>query len=310
MSDVQKILSIAFKIFWAKNPRHFFTFIAQLQQVLNWEDRQEELMALSSVAYNLLQDAILDQVIGKHAKACDVTKDFIDSIKAKAPTNMEELFDTIAAEGESLHQFALRAERMSIPFLPFTKQKEGGNFPTTKDPLKSKDLVAKGGGNARKTCTTCGKLHEGVCRFTQKSGGGASSSSSSTVTPGKFDKYKSPRDQGGGKTKSKLNALPLSNDIEILQQEATLNKLSESAYACQYPMKIYTSNGKFIDIIALIDTGANASNYISQILFDRLSEAGCKAHEASGSVRGGLNLKGQRVDCTKSMSFPLQFISE
>ena len=40
MTDVQKILSIAFKIFWAKNPRHFFTFLAQIQQVLNWDDRQ------------------------------------------------------------------------------------------------------------------------------------------------------------------------------------------------------------------------------------------------------------------------------
>ena len=38
-------------------------------------------------------------------------------------------------------------------------------------------------------------------------------------------------------------------------------------------MKIYTSSGQYIDIIALIDTGANASNYISQMLFDRLSDA-------------------------------------
>jgi hypothetical protein len=75
-------------------------------------------------------------------------------------------------------------------------------------------------------------------------------------------------------------------------------------------MKIHTSSGKYIDIIALIDTGANAANYISQLLFDRLSEAGYKAQDTSGSVRGGLKLKGQRVDCTKSMSFPLQFISE
>ena len=89
-----------------------------------------------------------------------------------------------------------------------------------------------------------------------------------------------------------------------------MNKLSESSYACQYPMKISTSNGKFIDIIALIDTGANASNYISQTLFDRLSEAGYKAQQTSGSGRGGLNLKGQSVDCTMSMSSPLQFISE
>ena len=79
-----------------------------------------------------------------------------------------------------------------------------------------------------------------------------------------------------------------------------MNKLSESAYACQYPMKISTSNGKYIDIIALIDTGANAANYISQTLFDRLSDAGYKAEQTTGSVKGGLNVKGQRVDCTMS----------
>jgi hypothetical protein len=65
-------------------------------------------------------------------------------------------------------------------------------------------------------------------------------------------------------------------------------------------MKISTPDGKFLDIITLIDTGANASNYISQTLFDRLSEAGYKAQQTSGSVKGGLNVKGQRVDCTMS----------
>jgi hypothetical protein len=40
-----------------------------------------------------------------------------------------------------------------------------------------------------------------------------------------------------------------------------LNNWSERSFACQYPMKIHTSIGKYIDIIALIDiTGANASN--------------------------------------------------
>jgi hypothetical protein len=54
-------------------------------------------------------------------------------------------------------------------------------------------------------------------------------------------------------------------------------------------MKIHTHNGKHIDIIALIDTGANAANYISQTLFDRLIEAGYKAQQTSGSVKGGLS---------------------
>ena len=45
-----------------------------------------------------------------------------------------------------------------------------------------------------------------------------------------------------------------------LQHEACLNNLSESFYACQYPMKIHTSSGKYIDILALIDAGATAAH--------------------------------------------------
>ena len=54
------------------------------------EDRSEELMALKAAAYQLLQDAILDQ--------CAVTKDLINCFKAKAPTNLEELFEAIVKE--------------------------------------------------------------------------------------------------------------------------------------------------------------------------------------------------------------------
>jgi len=75
-------------------------------------------------------------------------------------------------------------------------------------------------------------------------------------------------------------------------------------------MKVKTKQGNFIDIVALIDTGANASNYISQTLCDRLTDAGYKTQQTTGSVRGGLNTKGQRVDCTLSISFPITFVSE
>jgi hypothetical protein len=62
-----------------------------------------------------------------------------------------------------------------------------------------------------------------------------------------------------GKKKRKLTAIQQLNDITTLQHEAL--KLSERSYACQYPMKIHSSSGKYIDIIALIDiTGANSSN--------------------------------------------------
>ena len=60
--------------------------------------------------------------------------------------------------------------------------------------------------------------------------------------------------------KRKLTAIQQLNDITTLQHEA-LNKLSERSYACQYPMKVHTSSGKYIDTIALIDiTGDNSSN--------------------------------------------------
>jgi len=60
----------------------------------------------------LLQDAFLDQVIGKHQDACAVTKDFVNCIKAKAP-NREELFAVIVEEGDLLHKHAQRNGRMN-----------------------------------------------------------------------------------------------------------------------------------------------------------------------------------------------------
>ena len=85
---------------------------------------------------------------------------------------------------------------------------------------------------------SCGKYHLGTCD-PNRGKSTSSSSSSKTITPGKYDKYKG---QDAGKKKRKLSAILYSNnDIEILQQEAHLNKLSESSYACQYPMKISTT---------------------------------------------------------------------
>ena len=55
-------------------------------------------MALKAAAYQLLQDAILDQVMGKYQDQCAVTKDLINYFKAKAPTNLEELFEAIVEE--------------------------------------------------------------------------------------------------------------------------------------------------------------------------------------------------------------------
>ena len=65
-----------------------------------------------------------------------------------------------------------------------------------------------------------------------------------------------------------------------------------------------------IHVNALIDTGANASNYLSQTLFDRLKDAGYNPTEAKGYVKGGLNTQRQRVECTYSMTFDISFIPE
>ena len=315
-SDGQKLLSVeAFRIATCKHQQHFLGAIADMMLAIHWEERKEEFANMNAQAFTLLKDIILDDWMGKKQATCEVTKQLIADIKARAPSTLLELFDIMTEEGQRLHTFAVDCERRNIPFLPFkrTEKEDKGNEP-------KKARQEGGGGGAyikeekRTQCPSCGKYHLGACDPNRggkgggdKSSSSSSSASSSKATPGKYDKYKNP---DGGKKKRKLTAISNTNEIKFLQQEAHLNKLSESAYACQYPMKISTSNGKYIDIIALIDTGANAANYISQTLFDRLSDAGYKAEQTTGSVKGGLNVKGQRVDCTLSISFPLQFISE
>ena len=42
----------------------------------------------------------------------------------------------------------------------------------------------------------------------------------------------------------------------------------------------------------------------------RLKDAGHKPQPVQGTVRGGLNTRGQQVDCSYSMSFPISFMSE
>jgi len=69
-------------------------------------------------------------------------------------------------------------------------------------------------------------------------------------------------------------------------------------------------NDTIIDVNILIDTGANASNYISQNLFDRLRFKGVQPSAASGMVRGSLNSKAQRCQVTKAMHFNLSFLPE
>jgi len=91
--------------------------------------------------------------------------------------------------------------------------------------------------------------------------------------------------------------------------EQQLNTLSESDYACEYPMQVHI-NDNILDINVLIDTGANASNYISQSLFDRLEAIGAETFPVSATVKSGINGKAQRCHVNKAVRLVLSFIPE
>jgi len=262
-SDSQKLLNLmdSFKIHASKHNQHFLSFVADMILALHFDERIEEFNNLNAQAFTLLKDIIVNQVMGRKAASCEVTKQLVADINARAPTTLRELFDTITEEGQKLHLFSADCVRRGIPYLPFKrteKDEKQGNEPKK---TRQEGGGGSGTGEKRTQCNSCGKYHLGTCDPNRGKGGGDKSSTSSstsssvkTHTPGRYDKYKS---QDGGKKKRKLTAFEHINDNTILQREACLNKLSESSFACQYPMKIYTSSGKYIDIIALIDTGAN-----------------------------------------------------
>ena len=71
-------------------------------------------------------------------------------------------------------------------------------------------------------------------------------------------------------------------------------------------MQIITMNNEIIKVNALIDTGANSSNYLSQHLFDRLKQGGNKSHDVSGIVKGGLTTN-KHVEVQHAISFSLSY---
>jgi hypothetical protein len=132
-SDSQKLLNLkdSFKIHASKHNQHFLSFVADMILALHFEERQEEFANLNAQAFTLLKDIIVDQVMGRKAASCEVTKQLVADIKARAPSTLRELFDTITEEGQLLHTFAANCERRGIPFLPFkrTEKEEKGNDP-------------------------------------------------------------------------------------------------------------------------------------------------------------------------------------
>jgi hypothetical protein len=137
----------------------------------------------------------------------------VNCIKARAPTNVESLFDVIAEVGGKLHKFALSCDIMGIPFSPYNYNKPKGNSEkeTMGNEIKKARVETHGGGNnqqknERTQCSTCGKYHTGICRE-DKSNSSSSSSSNQGVTPGKYDKYKGTKDK-----KRKSQSISNNND--------------------------------------------------------------------------------------------------
>jgi hypothetical protein len=161
-SDSQILLTQVdlFRIHSCKNSQHFFSFVADLMLSLHFDERKEEFAAMNTHAFNLLRDIIVEQIVGSRAAQCEVTKQLVADIKARAPTTMLELFDIITQEGQRLHVFAVDCERRGIPFLPKRSDKDDkGN--------ENKKARHDGGGGAvtetRTKCSSCGKYHLGTC---------------------------------------------------------------------------------------------------------------------------------------------------
>ena len=182
---------------------------------------------------------------------------------------MSQLFLAINQVGKEFYELSSILKRMDVHFLakrPYDGQGSGGV-----------DKKLKGEANTSSSqdkipCTNCNKTHKGgaaACTWKppkkDNQGGGASSGNKAA------NKYLSPRNKG----KRKFKSIETDDFHELIHCEQTLNKLSEDSFACEYPMQILTNNNTLINVTALIDTGANSSNYISQHLFDRVMLGGC-----------------------------------
>lgn len=71
-------------------------------------------------------------------------------------------------------------------------------------------------------------------------------------------------------------------------------------------MQIITENNKITNVIALIDTGTNSSNYLSGQLFDRIRQGGNTPHFVTGTVKGRLTTN-KHVEVQHAISFSLSY---
>jgi hypothetical protein len=314
-TDQQRMQTLNFDINCLTTPRHMGKFVAEAQLLIDWETRAEEFNAMSTTAFQTLADIFIDKVIGKRQQSCKVTAELIARIKAKAPTSMGELFIVATRIGKDFYELSQSLMRMGIPFLvakePYHPKRPYEGKQEDKDSKKPK---GEGANEDEKIhCTNCQKFHKGgaaQCTFKQGGGGGgrygSSSSSSSQYKSGanasRAKTYLTPSGKGGGKSKS----TDTYHIDDLLIIECSLNKLSEDKFACEYPMQITTMNNEVINVNALIDTGANSSNYLSLQLFDRIKQGGNTPHHVSGTVKGGLTTN-KHVDVQHAISFSLSY---
>ena len=82
-TDQQKLQTLHFEITCLAQPRNTGKFVAEAQALLSWEDRKDELNALSQSAFHKLAEVFVDKVIGKRQLSCKVTAELVAKIKAR-----------------------------------------------------------------------------------------------------------------------------------------------------------------------------------------------------------------------------------
>ena len=243
-----------------------------------------------------------------------VSSQFVTQVQNRASSNIKELFTHINAVGAEFHQIYLQNQAMGIPMF--------GDKNKMATPLETAVKIF---------CDICKKEHIGGskhCRFKDdkggkpppkvenknqdsQGGGGKSTHSKRNKSfqgnrPSVNPKYKKRDNPSGKRLRSSTDDI----DIQLIDtHEQHLNTLAERDYACEYPMQVII-NDNIINVNVLIDTGANASNYISQSLCDRLEAIGAQTFPVSTTVKSGISGKSQRCHVNKAINIVLSFIPE
>jgi hypothetical protein len=238
-----------------------------------------------------------------------VTTQFVARVQILAATNIRELFTNIHQVGREFHELFLQNQAVGINMFADKAGKDNTS-------------------DAKIHCNICNKEHIGgakACRFKDSKGGNnppkvENSESRKDSRSNKKNKpfqggntrnvnskYMKKRDNPRGK-RSRDN-IDDNEEQFIDAHEQQLNTLSDSDYACEYPMQVHI-NDNLVNINVLIDTGANASNYISQSLCDRLEAIGAETFPVSATVKSGIKGKAQRCHVNKAVRLVLSFIPE